>query len=93
MESLVATLGPKLDIVYWQALYAPAGTPEAVIKTLNRALQETVSDPAIVKAWAAQDVSPFPPGERTPTAGDAFLRREISRWGEVIRDNDIHLEQ
>jgi tripartite-type tricarboxylate transporter receptor subunit TctC len=93
MESLVSLLGAKLDIIYWQALFAPAGTPDAVIKTLNDALQETVSDPAIVKAWAAQDVSPFPPGERTPAAGDAFLRREITRWGQVIRDNDIHLEQ
>ncbi|MFZ0424546.1 MAG: tripartite tricarboxylate transporter substrate-binding protein [Xanthobacteraceae bacterium] len=93
MESLVSSLGPKLDIVYWQALYAPAGTPEAVIRTLNKALQETVSDPAIVKTWAAQDVSPFPERDRTPTAGAAFLRSEIDRWGEVIRANDIHVEQ
>jgi tripartite-type tricarboxylate transporter receptor subunit TctC len=92
-ESLVSLLGPKLDIIYWQALYAPAGTPEAVIKALNGALQETVSDPAIVKAWAAQDVSAFPQSQRTPGAGDAFLRSEIDRWGQVIRENDIHLEQ
>jgi tripartite-type tricarboxylate transporter receptor subunit TctC len=92
-ESLAAALGPKLDIVYWQALYAPAGTPQAVIKTLNDALQETVSDPAVVKAWAAQNVSPFPDAERTPAAGTAFLRSEINRWGQVIRENDIHLEQ
>ena len=71
----------------------PAGTPEAVIRTLNKALQETVSDPAIVKTWAAQDVSPFPERDRTPTAGAAFLRSEIDRWGEVIRANDIHVEQ
>ena len=93
MESLVSSLGPKLDIVYWQALYAPAGTPETVIKALNNALQETVSDPSIVKAWAAQDVSPFPERDRTPVASAAFLRSEIDRWGEVIRANDIHLEQ
>jgi tripartite-type tricarboxylate transporter receptor subunit TctC len=93
MESIVPMLGPKLDIVYWQALYAPAGTPETVITTLNKALQETVSDPAIAKAWTAQDVSPFPPDQRTPAAGEAFLRSEIARWGQVIRENDIHLEQ
>jgi len=89
----VSTFGPKLDIVYWQALYAPAGTPETVVKTLNAALQETVADPAIVKAWAAQDVSSFPPDQRTPAAAAAFLRGEIARWGQVIRDNDIHVEQ
>jgi tripartite-type tricarboxylate transporter receptor subunit TctC len=93
IESFVPKYGPKLDIVYWQALYAPAGTPETIVKTLNAALQETVSDPAIVKAWAAQDVSPFPPDQRTPAAAGAFLRGEIDRWGKVIRDNDIHVEQ
>src|SRR5512135_1995658 len=42
-ESLVTALGPKFDIVYWQGLFAPAGTPPAVIKTLNTALQEVVA--------------------------------------------------
>jgi tripartite-type tricarboxylate transporter receptor subunit TctC len=92
-ESLVTEFGPKFDIVYWQAIYASAGTPEAVIKTLNAALQETVADAAVVKAWAAQDVSPFPKDQRTTAAGEAFLRSEIARWGQVIRDNDIHIEQ
>jgi tripartite-type tricarboxylate transporter receptor subunit TctC len=91
-ESLSKMLGPKLDVVYWQAIFAPAGTPEAVIKTLNDALQQAVSDPAIVKNWVAQDVTAFPPDQRTPTAAAAFLKSEIARWGQVIRDNDIHAE-
>jgi tripartite-type tricarboxylate transporter receptor subunit TctC len=91
-ESLSKMLGPKLDVVYWQAIFAPAGTPEAVIKTLNDALQQAVSDPAIVKNWAAQDVSAFPPEQRSPAAAAAFLKSEIVRWGQVIRDNDIHAE-
>jgi tripartite-type tricarboxylate transporter receptor subunit TctC len=91
-ESLSKMLGPKLDVVYWQAIFAPAGTPEAVIKTLNDALQQAVSDPAIVKNWVAQDVTAFLPDQRTPTAAAAFLKGEIARWGQVIRDNDIHAE-
>ena len=91
-ESLSKMLGPKLDVVYWQGIFAPAGTPEAVIKTLNDALQQAVSDPAIVKNWAAQDVSAFPSEQRSPAAAAAFLKSEIARWGQVIRDNDIHAE-
>jgi hypothetical protein len=52
-----------------------------------------VADPAIVEAWAAQDVSVFPAGQRSPAAADALLRSEIARWGQVIRDNNIHLDQ
>ena len=92
-ESLSKMLGPKLDVVYWQAIFAPAGTPDIVIKTLNAALQQAVSDPTIVKNWAAQDVSAFPPDQRSPAAASAFLKSEIARWGQVIRDNDIHAEQ
>lgn len=92
-ESFPAALGPKLDVVYWQAMFAPAGTPDAVIDTLNGALQKTVADPSIVKAWAAQDVSVFPADQRSPAAAEALLRSEITRWGQVIRDNNIHLNQ
>ena len=92
-ESFVTVFGPKLDVVYWQAMFAPAGTPDPVIRTLNNALQAAVSDPAIVNAWAAQDVSAFPPDQRSPEAATALLRSEITRWGQVIRDNDIHIEQ
>jgi hypothetical protein len=35
----------------------------------------------------------FPPEQRTPAAGEAFFKSEIARWGAVIRDNNIHLEQ
>jgi tripartite-type tricarboxylate transporter receptor subunit TctC len=92
-ESLVKAFGPKLEILYWQALLAPAATPEAVINKLNAALQETVSDPAILKTWATEGVSPYPKDQRSPAAARALLKGEIARWGQVIRDNDIHADQ
>jgi tripartite-type tricarboxylate transporter receptor subunit TctC len=93
VESLVNVLGPKLEILYWQAMYAPAGTPEAVIGMLNAAMQEAVSDPAIIKTWDAEGFFIYPKEMRTPAAANALLRSEIVRWGEVIRDNNIHLDQ
>src|ERR1700688_4686532 len=93
VESMVKVLGPKLEILYWQALYAPAGTPEAVIETLNVALQEAVSDPAVIKTWDTQGFFIYPREMRTPAAANALLRSEIERWGQVIRDNDIHVDQ
>jgi tripartite-type tricarboxylate transporter receptor subunit TctC len=93
VESFVTVLGPKLDFTYWQALFAPAKTPDPVIRTLNAALQEAVSDPTIVKNWAAQGIEVFPPDQRSPEAAETFFKSEIARWGEVIRANDIHLEQ
>ena len=85
--------GPKLDVVYWQAMFVPAGTPESVIGTLNKALQNAVSDPALVNVWASQDVSVFPSDQRSPAAASALLNSEIARWAQVIRDNNIHIQQ
>jgi tripartite-type tricarboxylate transporter receptor subunit TctC len=92
-ESIVDVLGPKFEIVYWQGMFAPAGTPEAVIKTLNAALQEAVTDPAIVKTWTAEGFSAFAKDQRSPAAATAFMKSETVRWGQIIRDNNIHVTQ
>jgi tripartite-type tricarboxylate transporter receptor subunit TctC len=92
-ESFVDVLGPKFEIVYWQGLFAPAGTPEAVIKKLNAALQEAASDPAILKTWEAEGVSPFPKDQRSTAAAIAMFKSEAARWGQIIRDNNIQVTQ
>jgi tripartite-type tricarboxylate transporter receptor subunit TctC len=93
LGSFVDAFGPKLDISYWQALFAPSGTPKDVIAKLNAAMQKTVSDPAIVKSWASQSVEVYPPDERSTAAADKMFKSEIARWGKVIKDNNIHLDQ
>jgi tripartite-type tricarboxylate transporter receptor subunit TctC len=87
--SFVQELGPKLEILYWHALFAPAGTPETIVEKLNSALQEIVADPAILKSWAESGVAPYPKDERSPAAARAMLKREIARLGDVVRDNNI----
>jgi tripartite-type tricarboxylate transporter receptor subunit TctC len=91
-ESLVTALGPKFDIVYWQAMFAPAGTPAEVIKALNAALQEAVSDPALVERWKKEGFDPFPKDQLSPQKARAFFESEVATWGQVIRDNNIHLD-
>jgi tripartite-type tricarboxylate transporter receptor subunit TctC len=92
-ESFVTLFGPKLEIQFWQALFAPNGTPDAVIDKLNAALQDVVSDPALLKIWAATDVEPYPKDERSVAAAKALMKSEVARWGEVVRNNNIHIDQ
>src|SRR5262249_12430471 len=89
VPSIVQVLGPKLEISYWHALFAPSGTPRPIIEKLNAVLQGVMDDPAIVKAWADTGVSPYPKAQRSPQAAQALLHREIVRWGEVVRANNI----
>jgi tripartite-type tricarboxylate transporter receptor subunit TctC len=92
-DSFPKMFGPKLEINYWQALFAPRGTPDAVVGKLNSALQDVVADPAILKIWSGEGVSAFPKEERSADAGRALMTSEIARWGQVIRDNNIRLEK
>jgi tripartite-type tricarboxylate transporter receptor subunit TctC len=87
--SIVQVLGPKLEITYWHAMFAPAGTPKPIIDKLNAVVQATLEDPAIVKIWADTGVTPFPKDQRSPQAAQTLLHSEIVRWGQVIRDNKI----
>ena len=92
-DSFSKMFGPKLEINYWQALFAPSGTPDAVVDKLNGSLQDVVADPAILKIWAGEGVSAFPREERSADAGRALMKSEIARWGQVIRENNIRLEK
>ena len=93
VDSFPKMFGPKLDLQYWQALFAPSGTPDAIVNTLNTTLEQVVADPAVLKIWAGEGVTAFPKEQRSPAAGRALMKSEIARWGEVIRANNIHIEQ
>src|SRR5207344_754803 len=88
-DSFVKVFGPKLEILYWHALFAPGGTPDDIVNKLNTTLQEIIADPAIVKSWADTGVTPYPKDQRTVAAARALLKSEIARWGQVVRDNNI----
>jgi tripartite-type tricarboxylate transporter receptor subunit TctC len=87
--NLVKRFGAPLEILYWHALFAPAGTPQAVIDKINTVIQGVMADPAIVKSWAVQGVEPYPADQRSPDAAKKLLASEIARWGAVIRENNI----
>jgi tripartite-type tricarboxylate transporter receptor subunit TctC len=89
VPSFAASYGPKLDIAFWQIMLVPAGTPKPVVDALDGALQEALADPEILKAWAVSGMVPYPKAQQTPAGAAAYLKSEIDRWGQVVRDNKI----
>ena len=80
---------PELSRPLWHALFAPAGTPPAVIEKLNAALRAALDDPKVRQAYLNRDVAAFPADQMSPEAGSAYVRAEIERWGGVIREAGI----
>jgi len=89
VPSFVSLYGPKLNIDFWQIMLAPAGVPKPIITALDSAVQDALTDPEILKSWAASGMVPYPKAQQTPEGAAAYLKSEIARWGEVVRDNKI----
>jgi tripartite-type tricarboxylate transporter receptor subunit TctC len=93
VPSMVQELGPTLDIVFWNVLMAPAGTPKAIIDKVYAAFEETIKDPALVEGWAKMGIDLYPPEQRTPQASRELLQREIASWKQRIKDSGIEAQQ
>jgi len=73
---------PGFDATIWLGLMAPAGTPKPVIDKLNAAVNEVVKRPEIVKLWNDQGAVAM---SMTPEEFDKYLRDDIVKWAEVVR--------
>jgi len=66
----------------WLGLMAPTGTPKPVIDKLNAAVNAAIKRPEIVKLWAEQGAAPM---SMTPEEFDKYLRSDIVKWAEVVK--------
>jgi tripartite-type tricarboxylate transporter receptor subunit TctC len=73
-----------LDFAIWHGLYAPAGTPEAIVSKLSEALKVALADPKVVERFAELGTVPVPADRATPAALQEKLLAEIDRWKPVI---------
>ena len=73
---------PKIDISAWFAVFVPAGTPEAVQETLNRAVVAAVQSPDVKPRLQEAGFSVFGTG-RADTA--RMLHSEGPRWAQIVK--------
>lgn len=76
---------PKFQVSGWNAVFAPKGTPEAVVKKLNTALVAALTDANVKKRLNDIGVE-IPPAEGlTPAALGAHVKAEVEKWTPVIK--------
>jgi tripartite-type tricarboxylate transporter receptor subunit TctC len=81
---------PDLRIENWYGMVAPAGTPPAIVATLNRIATEAMRDPVVKEKLASQGAELV--GD-TPEHFRAFIDSEIRKWAKVIRDAGVATEK
>ena len=75
-----------IDVDIWYAMYAPAGTPAAIVAKLNHDVNALLKDPQVIEVLAKQGL--------TPTGGSEqeladLTRNDSARWANVVREAHI----
>jgi tripartite-type tricarboxylate transporter receptor subunit TctC len=77
------------EVTTWYAMWVPKGTPREVTDRLYQEVARILRMPDIKALWDSQGaVAPAPP----PAEFARFQRAEIDRWGKVVRDAKIKID-
>jgi tripartite-type tricarboxylate transporter receptor subunit TctC len=80
---------PGFEVVLWQGLLAPAGTPRDVVVRLNAAVREVLRRPEIQKRFNELAIEAF---TGSPDEFKGYLANEIEKWGRVIKAVGVRLD-
>jgi tripartite-type tricarboxylate transporter receptor subunit TctC len=81
---------PGFELVAWQGLVAPSGTPRPVIDALAAQIAKLIADPATRDKLKEISLEPLPPS--TPDSFAAYIKTEIARWADIVKNSGAELE-
>ena len=85
----IAETVPGFDVFSWFGFFVPARTPQDVIARINADTNAALIYPAVKSRF--EELGANPKGS-TPAALAAFLKSETDKWGPVIRDAKIRID-
>ena len=80
---------PKVEVLNWQGLIAPKGTPKAIIDQLNAAANEALKDPTLRELMLSQGNEI---GGGSPADFAALVKAESAKWSAVVKTANIKPE-
>lgn len=81
---------PELNLTSWTGLAAPAGTPDAVVQTLYKAVRQVATSPAMVANLKDRGV--IVPEEMSPAAFEKMMADRMVKFGAVVKRAGITAE-
>jgi tripartite-type tricarboxylate transporter receptor subunit TctC len=76
------------DVASWQAFFAPASTPPAIVERLHAEFTKMAAQTEVAARLQTMGVEPAP---MTTTQLGAFQKAEIAKWGEVITKAKVEM--
>ncbi len=87
----VSETHPGFDITGWLAIFAPAGTPDAVVTRVNAEMDKIIKDPE-TKAWGSRLFVWVEPQAGTPEELKEFVRTQYRQWGGMVNQLGVQPE-
>ncbi|WP_338820883.1 tripartite tricarboxylate transporter substrate binding protein [Acidovorax temperans] len=81
---------PQLNLTSWIGIAAPAGTPDAAVQTLHKAVRQVAASPAMIANLKDRGV--IPPEEMTPAAFEKMMAERMVKFGDVVKRASIKAE-
>jgi tripartite-type tricarboxylate transporter receptor subunit TctC len=75
---------PELTLDFWAGMFAPAGTPPAVVDKLNAAINASLQSPEMK---ASMGKLGFEARIGSPQEFAAFIAEELPRWAEIVKSS------
>jgi tripartite-type tricarboxylate transporter receptor subunit TctC len=82
LPTMIESGFPGFEAGSWYGLYAPAGTPKEIVRTLHAELVQALKTPEMQAQLSKQGADPV---GNSPEEFAAFIRAEIDKWARVIR--------
>ena len=73
------------ELNIWHGLFAPKGTPPAIVQELSTVLKTALKEPEVVKRFNDISTEPVAENRATPDIAQRTLVREIDRWAPIIK--------
>lgn len=80
---------PGYEATIWLGIMAPAGTPGEIIDKLNAEIGKAINRLDVKQAWAVQGAEPM---LMKPSEFDAYLRKDIEKWAQVVKFSGAKVE-
>lgn len=79
---------PGYEVTGWNAIYAPKGTPDAVVAKLSAAIRDVIAMPAVNQRLLSLGVEPR---ACTPAEMGALFEHDRAKWARVIQQANIKI--
>jgi len=82
---------PGYEVLIWHGLFAPAGTPQPILETLNAAFAKAATTPEMEEAFHKGGM--LPTAQASLADAHAWITAQMAGWRRVVDELQIVVDE